>query len=123
MRIALLLRVLAWCFMLLATSAVAQASDFEMMTQSRGQPRIRMTGMIVPGDSEKLRALLEKISASAPAKAGEPLGSMEMSSMGGDLNEGFQIGHLLRKYRVIAIVRQHDLCMSSCAFAFLGGNA
>ncbi|HTR84396.1 MAG TPA: hypothetical protein VMI56_07940 [Reyranella sp.] len=132
MRPASLIRVPLLCFLLCVASLTARASEFELITQTPagakalrlgGVPAIRMTGMIVTGDADKLRALLEKIAADTKPKPGEPLTFMEMSSMGGTLDEGFQIGTLMRKYRVIAIVRQHDFCMSSCAFAFLGGNA
>ncbi len=56
------------------------------------------------------------------APKADPLAVMEMSSMGGSLTEGFQIGALLREYKVRTIVRQQDFCMSSCALAFLAGN-
>jgi len=132
MRTAFLVRVVAWWFVLCVTSVAAQASEFELITQApngakyqrlSGARGIRMTGMITPGDADKLRAMLERLSAESPVKADQPLGFVEMSSMGGDLSEGFKIGMLLRKYRMVSIVRQRDFCMSSCAFAFLGGNA
>jgi hypothetical protein len=84
--------------------------------------RMRMTGMIEPGDGDKLRDILGKLATPAPDKQSDTLGTIELSSMGGNLSDGFQIGMLLRKYNMIAIVRQHDICMSSCALAFLGGN-
>lgn len=82
-----------------------------------------MTGMIEPGDGNRLSDILARLKAAAPGKPGEPWGTIELSSMGGNLADGFQIGTLLRKYGVIAVVRRSDLCMSSCALALLGGNA
>ncbi|MBV8393889.1 MAG: hypothetical protein JOY81_11970 [Alphaproteobacteria bacterium] len=83
-------------------------------------PKIRFTGMIDPGDADKLRAVFARLQSANP-KA-DPLAIIEMSSMGGSLTEGFLIGALLRQYKVIAVVRRQDFCMSSCALAFLAGN-
>jgi hypothetical protein len=82
-----------------------------------------MTGMIEPGDGDRLNDILVRLAAAAPGKSGEPWGTIELSSMGGNLADGFQIGTLLRKYGMIAVVRRSDICMSSCALAMLGGNA
>jgi hypothetical protein len=84
-------------------------------------PRIRLTGMIETGDAAKLEAELVRIARAAGRRDG-PLTVIELSSMGGSLTEGFEIGALLRKFRLIAVVRKGDLCLSSCALAFLGGN-
>lgn len=86
-------------------------------------PRLRLTGMIEPGDSERLRDLLVKLQASRPPRPGMPLATIELSSMGGDLSEGVRIGELLRSFRIVAVVRNQDLCLSACALALLGGNA
>ena len=82
---------------------------------------LRITGIIDQGDADKVRAALAGLPAAAPNGAG-PLPVVELSSMGGSLPDGFEIGRLLRKHNVIARVRRQDLCLSSCAFAFLGGN-
>jgi hypothetical protein len=89
----------------------------------RPMPRLRVTGMIETGDAEKLHAELARLAAAPGAPADGPLSTIELSSMGGNLIEGFEIGGLLRKFRMIAVVRKRDLCLSSCALAFLGGNA
>jgi hypothetical protein len=83
-------------------------------------PKLRLTGMIETGDADRLRAILTKLRKEHP-KA-DPLAVMEMSSMGGSLTEGFLIGSMLREFKVMAVVRKQDFCMSSCALAFLGGN-
>ncbi len=85
-------------------------------------PAVRMTGLILPGDADKMRALLDTLVAMPESKGEGPLTTIELSSLGGNLIEGFQIGALLRKYNVIAVVRKRDLCLSSCALALLGGN-
>jgi hypothetical protein len=110
--------------------SVAHAVDFTTVPAAPGAPyggapaglRLRMTGMIDPGDGDKLRDILGRLAAPIPGKPSGTLGTIELSSMGGNLSDGFQIGMLLRKYNMIAVVRQRDICMSSCALAFLGGN-
>jgi hypothetical protein len=78
--------------------------------------------MIEAGDAEKLREQLIKLQASSPAKPGMPLATIELSSLGGNLSEGIRIGELLRSFRVVAVVRKQDVCLSACALALLGGN-
>ncbi|MGQ3297647.1 hypothetical protein [Reyranella sp.] len=85
-------------------------------------PRLRLTGMIESGDAERLRELLDKLRELAPQRPGMPLATIELSSVGGDLSEGVRIGELLKNYRVVAVVRKQDLCLSACALALLGGN-
>ena len=86
-------------------------------------PRLRLTGMIESGDAERLRELLDKLRELAPQRSGMPLATIELSSVGGDLSEGVRIGELLKNYRVVAVVRKQDLCLSACALALLGGTA
>jgi hypothetical protein len=83
---------------------------------------LRLTGMIVTGDADQLRQILTKLPVSVTAKSAGPTTIIELSSMGGSLTEGFEMGELFRKFNVIAVVRQHDFCLSSCALAFLAGN-
>lgn len=93
----------------------------------RGQPQVvhtlRLTGMIETGDADRLRRILDGLPVSAVAPPDRPAAFIELSSIGGDLMEGVQIGELFRKFRVSAVVRKRDLCLSSCALALLGGNS
>lgn len=84
---------------------------------------LRLTGMIEPGDGDRLRGILTKLASSGPARPDKPMVTIELSSKGGDLAEGFKIGFLLKKFRVVAVVRKGDICLSACALAFLGGAA
>ena len=85
-------------------------------------PRLRLTGMIEIGDAERLRDLLVRLQAAASPKPGMPLATIELSSLGGNLSEGVRIGELLRSFKIVAVVRKQDLCLSACALALLGGN-
>lgn len=103
--------------------APAQAASARSARQQVVQiPAVRMTGYIMPGDSSKVRDVLEQLSRAPAVRPNAPLSMIELSSMGGNLYEGFEIGSLLRKYRMVAVVRASDFCLSSCALAFLGGN-
>jgi hypothetical protein len=119
-----------WFIAALFAASAAYAVDFttaDAAPNARygGAPaglKLRMTGMIEPGDGDKLRDILGKLAPPTNDKLNHILGTIELSSMGGNLADGFQIGMLLRKHNMIAVVRRRDICMSSCALAFLGGN-
>jgi hypothetical protein len=83
---------------------------------------IRLTGEIVPGDSEKLFKILTKLKGIGIGVAGGPLATIELNSPGGSLVEGLNIGRLLKKFEVATEVRKGEQCLSSCALAFLGGT-
>jgi hypothetical protein len=85
---------------------------------------VRLTGLIEPGDADRLRKMLEGLRASkTPQPApGSPLATIELSSKGGDLHEGLKLGYLFREFGVATMVRAADLCLSACALAFLGGT-
>ena len=100
----------------------SEPQGYFLRTDGQESPRLRLTGMIEAGDAEKLREQLIKLQASSPAKPGMPLATIELSSLGGNLSEGIRIGELLRSFRVVAVVRKQDVCLSACALALLGGN-
>lgn len=85
--------------------------------------KLRLTGMIETGDADKLREILTKLPVSAAGIAEGPLVTIELSSLGGSLTEAFELGTLFRKFKLVAVVRKKDICLSACALAFLGGNA
>lgn len=93
-----------------------------LRTEAAEIPRLRLTGMIEAGDAEKLREQLIGLQATSPAKPGMPLATIELSSLGGNLSEGIRIGELLRSFKVVAMVRKQDVCLSACALALLGGT-
>lgn len=120
---------LTWCLACawaLAAHAInisdAPAAAAPVQAGAPAIPALRVTGMIEPGDADKLGDALRRIVGGTPPKARGPVAVVEFSSMGGSLPDGFQIGMLLRRSGVMAVVRRKDLCMSSCALAFLGGN-
>lgn len=76
---------------------------------------IRMEGMIEPGDAEKLRTLVS---------GADPFGSvvLSMHSPGGNFNAGLALGDAIAEASVTTFVGPGDVCLSACAFAFLGGR-
>lgn len=118
---------LAW----LANTGLSTASTFELVAPEALRaralpvtpPLIRMTGLIQDGDSVRLRAMLEDLRPTAKRAPATPLATIELSSLGGDLLEGLKLGYLFREFGVATVVRAGDLCLSSCALAFLGGTA
>lgn len=122
---------LALCFFLLCNSVARTAT---LTVDSRSLPGLnpkapivitllRLTGRIEEGDALKLRKMLTHIKAATPPVPGSPLATLELSSDGGDVYEGLNIGYLLREFDVATVVRKGDLCLSACALAFLGGTA
>lgn len=85
-------------------------------------PALRLTGFMMPGDAAKLRDTIDTVASYPAARNPGPLTTIELSSVGGSLMEGFEIGTLLRQRGLVAVVRSKDICLSACAFAFVGGN-
>lgn len=118
---------LAW----LANAGLSTASTFEFVAPEAARasalpmtlPLIRMTGLIEDGDSVRIRAMLEDLRRATKLTPTMPLATVELSSLGGDLLEGLKLGYLFREFGVATVVRAGDLCLSSCALAFLGGTA
>ena len=44
------------------------------------------------------------------------------SSDGGDIDAAMDIGRLLRRHGIYAVIDKKDQCMSACVFAFMGGE-
>ncbi|UYN93457.1 MAG: hypothetical protein KIT25_15505 [Enhydrobacter sp.] len=100
----------------------AQAASRGPSGSAATVPALRLTGVIEVGDAAKLEQAIGRLSRSTAIRPDTPLTAIELSSMGGSLFDGIAIGRLLKKHRMVAVVRQRDFCLSSCALAFLGGN-
>ena len=85
---------------------------------------IRISADIVDGDAERLRAILTSVTGPA-GPGGRARGRIvaELSSNGGDIYAGLNMGYLFKEFDVATRVRAGDLCLSACALAFLGGTA
>lgn len=116
-------------FSCVAGSVSLLAASFSILDepQPRGKqaapPVIRMTGLIEEGDALRLRTMLMDLRRGAGRTPAGPLAVLELSSLGGDLLEGMKLGYMFREFDVATVVRAGDLCLSSCALAFLGGTS
>lgn len=90
------------------------AADIKIGSNSR---TLRLFGEIEVGDSIKLENLLKKSNYD-----GTGYGRIELSSHGGAFIEGIRIGYVLKKYGIVTSVKSGDVCLSSCAIAYLGGT-
>jgi hypothetical protein len=78
--------------------------------------------MFEEGDSARLREVIRRERAPRVA-GGKPVRLIfELSSSGGDVYEGLKVGYLFREFDIVTVVRKGDICLSSCALAFLGGT-
>ena len=84
---------------------------------------ISLTGMIGPDSSFAMNKLLEGLESCRDAK-GEVVKQVEMhiSSGGGFLHDGYNLGKTLEKFNVRAVINDDEVCASSCAVAFLGAS-
>lgn len=120
----LLVRVLLVSFFLLKG---ADASALTITTAMRALPGapatvIRLTGMFEKGDAAELRKTLVRLKSVKETPGDLPFTTAELSSQGGDVFEGVKVGYFFREFGIATVVRKSDLCLSACAFAFLGGT-
>lgn len=98
-----------------AATFTAAASSKPNTSANANTLYYRMTGPIVVGDAAKLQGILNE----KKAEAGKTNIWLHMDARGGDLEEAFRIGRLLRKYKAYT---SHGQCVGSCVYAFMGGN-
>lgn len=74
----------------------------------------RLNQPLVAGDASKLQAML----SAKTATPGKTTVWVHFNSKGGDLQEAFRVGRLLRKYNAYTT---HGQCVGACVYAFMGG--
>jgi ATP-dependent protease ClpP protease subunit len=81
-----------------------------------------LEGKIGPDSSFAMNRLLEDMESCRDAE-GTLVKQVEvhLSSGGGFLRDGYELGRTLKKYNVRAVIKDEKVCASSCAVAFLGG--
>ena len=73
--------------------------------------------LYVQGDTTRYQA-----AQVALALQGGDVRRVVLSGKGGDLNAGFTIGTLIRRYGLTTQITSNTTCVSACAFAALGGT-
>lgn len=111
--------------LLFLCAAATQAADIEVKTGPGAglAAMIRLQGPFRQGDADTMRQILTRLKGQSKVSPDAPMAMVELSSLGGDLNEGLRIGYLFRDYNVATVVRKKDICLSACALAFLGGTS
>ena len=94
----------------------------ESLCVSGYKDHLELHGPIGPDSTAVLERMLLKLH-SCITKDGKGFSNMVfLSSGGGILSDGYNMGNLFRKYQVTTIVTGGQTCASSCAVAFLGGK-
>jgi len=83
---------------------------------------LEIAGEIGPDSTEAVRRLLPQLhKCISKSEEGFYVSNVYLSSRGGYLSDGFEMGRLFRKHSVKTKITGGQKCLSSCAIAFLGG--
>jgi ATP-dependent protease ClpP protease subunit len=84
--------------------------------------RITLQGMIGPDSSYAIDKLVKDTDPCTDVRGNilKPL-ELQLESNGGLINDGYLLGRSLKKNKVTTIIKNNQVCASSCAVAFLGG--
>lgn len=87
------------------------------------ETKLLIEGVIGPDTSFALRRLLGRIPKCTSAEGLElvPV-TISLRSAGGFLNDGYKMAEALREFKTKTIIEDENVCASSCAVAFLGGD-
>lgn len=81
--------------------------------------RVILAGPITRADVDSAAVMAKLLKSGAQKLAGN---TVWFSSDGGDVDAGMELGRLLRELGVHTRVGDTDRCLSSCVFAFMGGE-
>jgi hypothetical protein len=98
------------------------AASAELVYRQLAQPgemQVTFTGPITPADVASAGLMARRLESGQLKLSGNAVG---FASLGGDMNAGMELGRLLRRLGVVTVVGKNDKCLSSCVFAFMGGE-
>lgn len=107
----------------------AQAAEIEILQEkklpyaeiAKGECTIRLTGVIEPGDAEKLEKVVQsRFDSKTSPTHGD---SLCLDGPGGSLDAAVTMAMRLRASSVSAIVPPNASCLSACAVVFMGGSS
>lgn len=78
-----------------------------------GEPVLRLTGEIAPGDGTRFADWLEA--------AAEPPAKVLLHSPGGSVNDALEIGAVLRTAGLNTEIAPGDICLSACPYVLMAG--
>jgi len=83
---------------------------------------LELDGRIGPDSTAIVGKLLPRLAKCITSKGTRIVNTVYLSSGGGHLADGYELGELFKKYRVETEITGGQECASSCAIAFLGGK-
>ena len=86
------------------------------------QDKIELNGAINKDTSYILERVFRDINQCKTHSGTTYVTQVYMNSDGGSAADGIKIGHLFKKYGVLASITGDHVCASSCGFAFLGAR-
>ena len=81
--------------------------------------RVFVSGQITREDVDSARVMAGLLKSGKQKIAGN---SVWFASDGGEVDAAMDLGRLLRQLGVFALIGENDQCLSSCVFAFMGGE-
>jgi hypothetical protein len=96
--------------------------DIAAPASARGaaeEVRVILSGPITRADVDSVRVMAGLLKSGAQKLADN---TVWLASDGGDVDAGMDLGRLLRQLGVYTAVGKADRCLSSCVFAFMGGE-
>jgi hypothetical protein len=110
----------------LALGSTAWAADFSVDDRSGdnyGPVDVVMTGEVVQGDTEKLKAVLSPIDAKRGGMPYDDTVKLFLDSPGGNYVEGLKLSGFVREKGIATRVKAGAGCFSACALVFMHGTA
>ena len=103
---------------LLAAVAVCpvSAATFTTTVSKENKTIVMLTGEIVEGDAEKLKAIIQSAN-----EAGRLVSGIRFNSLGGNLLEGVKLASIIRYGKISTVVANGAKCASACFVAFAAG--
>jgi hypothetical protein len=105
---------LTGALMLIALSVCANGMSFSLETVAGSDhPRLFMSGEIQRGDAARLQRFIAAHQSEAPGL------TAELDSPGGDVDEAFRLGRMMRELLIPVVVHPPRSCVSACLFVYL----
>lgn len=101
----------------IGAATAAEAAIVKSSVNKEGRIIVSITGEIVPGDSDQLRAIIKSAN-----DAGKIVSSMRLNSVGGNLVEGATLADTVKFAKIATNVGQDATCASACFLIFAAGD-
>lgn len=106
-----------------AAKAYSNPSDVPYAASSAGgsaeEVRVSVSGNITREDKVGADVMAEMLATGRQKLSGN---TVWFASNGGDIDAAMELGRLLRRLGVFAVIDKNDQCLSACVFAFMGGE-